>query len=197
VQHGHPHSTPYLSQIPCSWGAVYFPQHWKEFHTYLAWRLSEFTIKLSKDVVPDVRSNKWPRSWKKYFIELAYLRGYVMLYPNFDDFVSLSTNHIEVGSHVKNRSKEKREQFLLPLMTLPDLGGKPSVGLLDLPGGTMPHWNSLPVLNLTGSLMTLEAIKQAGLSRKGELRLHECSSVPSFLPFTIRDLACIDGRYNH
>jgi hypothetical protein len=118
-----------------------------------------------------------------------------MLYPNFDDFVSLSTNHIEVGSHVKSRSKEKKDQFLLPLMTLPDLEGKPSIGLLDLPAGTMPSWNSLPVLNLTGSLTTLGAITQAGLLRKEELRLHECSNVPSFLPHSVRDLACIDDRH--
>ena len=195
ADHGFPRTTPYLSQIPCSWGAVYFPQHWREFHTYLAWRLSEFAIKISQNVVPDVRSNKWSKSWKKYFIELAYLRGYAMLYPNFDNFVSLSTNHIEVGSHVKNRSKEKREQFLLPLMDLPSLEGKrSSIGLLDLPMGTLPQWNMLPVLNLTGSLTTLELLTEVGLSRKAELRVHDCSGF--LLPFDVRDLTCIDSQ-NH
>ena len=117
-----------------------------------------------------------------------------MLYPNFDNFVSLSTNHIEVGSHVKDRSKEKREQFLLPLMDLPDLEAKrSSVGLLDLPMGTLPQWNLLPVLNLTGSLTTLEMLTEVGLSRKAELKVHDCSGV---LPYDVRDLTCIDGQ-NH
>jgi hypothetical protein len=193
ADHGFPRTTPYLSQIPCSWGAVYFPQHWKEFHTYLTWRLSEFTIKMSQNVVPDVRSNKWSKSWKRYFIEMTYLRGYVMLYPNFDNFVSLSTNHIEVGSHVKSRSKEQKEQFLLPLMTWPDLKGRRSPSeILDLPEGTMPHWNALPVLNLTGSMTTLETLTQVGLSRKAELRVNRCSEMASVLPHDVRDLACIE-----
>ncbi|KAF7370755.1 Succinate dehydrogenase [ubiquinone] iron-sulfur subunit, mitochondrial [Mycena sanguinolenta] len=143
-------STPYLSQIPCSWGAVYFPEHWREFHTYLANRLSETTMEIERIVVPDVRSNNWTKSWKKYFIEMVHMRGYVMLYPNYARFVSLSTNHLEIGSHVKDRPKDKQEAFMLPLM---DLGS--SVHLLDLPGGRLPEWDALPALNLTGFLVSL------------------------------------------
>ncbi|KAJ7504551.1 hypothetical protein B0H11DRAFT_1710127 [Mycena galericulata] len=146
-------STPYLSQIPCSWGAVYFPEHWREFHDYLAERLSESTMEIERIVVPEVRSNNWVKSWKKYFIEMVYLRGYVMLYPNYADFVSLSTNHLEVGSHVKERPKEKQEVFRLPLMRLSESGK-----LLDLPGGTLPRWEELPVLNLTGFISSLSGI---------------------------------------
>ncbi|KAJ6591739.1 hypothetical protein DFH09DRAFT_1273592 [Mycena vulgaris] len=146
-------STPYLSQIPCSWGAVYFPEHWREFHDYLAGRLSESTMEIERIVVPDVRSNNWTKSWKKYFIEMVYLRGYVMLYPNYAEFVSLSTNHLEVGSHVKARPKEKQDVFRLPLMALSE-----SRQLLDMPGGTLPRWEMLPVLNLTGCLSSLERI---------------------------------------
>ncbi|KAJ6518627.1 hypothetical protein C8R45DRAFT_851005, partial [Mycena sanguinolenta] len=138
-------STPYLSQIPCSWGAVYFPEHWREFHTYLADRLSETAMEIERIVVPNVRSNNWTKSWKKYFIEMVHLRGYVMLYPNYAEFVSLSTNHLEIGSHVKDRPKDKQEAFTLPLM---ELGS--AVNLLDLPGGRLPEWDALPTLNLTG-----------------------------------------------
>ncbi|KAJ7043442.1 hypothetical protein C8F04DRAFT_718749 [Mycena alexandri] len=148
-------STPYLSQVPCSWGAVYFPEHWREFHAYLAERLSELTMELERVVVPDVRSNHWTKSWKKYFIELVYLRGYVMLYPNYPDFLSFSTNHLEVGSHVKDRPKEKLEVFRRPLM---DLSVSEQL-LLDLPGETLPRWDVLPVLNLTGVLTSLEKIR--------------------------------------
>ncbi|KIJ65143.1 hypothetical protein HYDPIDRAFT_153126, partial [Hydnomerulius pinastri MD-312] len=88
--------------IPCSWGALYFPSHWREFHDYLSIRLSQHAFPISTTVVPGVRSNKWTKSWKKYFIELVYLRGYVMLYANYEDFVSFSTNHLEVGSHVRD-----------------------------------------------------------------------------------------------
>ena len=159
--------TPYLSQIPCSWGAVYFPEHWREFHGYLTVRLSEISISVQDDIVPGVRSNQWSKSWKRFFIELAFLRGYVMLYPNYDNFVSLSTNHLEVGSHVKTRSKAKQDLFLLPLMQLPK--ERQNCDLLDLPYGTLPQLDQLPVLNLTGSLTSAEAIVNIGRSRRDEL----------------------------
>ncbi|KAF8159700.1 hypothetical protein B0H34DRAFT_654996 [Crassisporium funariophilum] len=164
-------STPYLSQIPCSWGAVYFPEHWREFHEYLTVRLSELAatvmIDLEDDIVPDVRSNYWSKSWKKFFIELVYLRGYVMLYPNYHDFMSLSTNHLEVGSHVKIRSQEKQDLFLLPLMPL-NVPGQDS-HLLELPENTLPELENLPVLNLTGSLTSLEALIEQGNLRRTQL----------------------------
>jgi hypothetical protein len=116
-----------------------------------------------------VRSNKWSKSWKKFFIELVYLRGYVMLYPNYEDFVSLSTNHLEVGSHVKRRSREKQELFLLPLMKLDEPLGSSS--LLDLPDHTLPNLEMLPVLNLTGSITSLGALVERGTARQNELLL--------------------------
>ncbi|KAK0467366.1 uncharacterized protein EV420DRAFT_1508285 [Desarmillaria tabescens] len=182
-----PVSSPYLSQIPCSWGAVYFPEHWREFHDYLSVRFSELSLKIDATIVPEVRSNQWRKSWKKYFIELVYLRGYVMLYPNFADFVSLSTNHLEVGSHVKDRSKEKRDLFLLPLMQLTD-GTEPSV-LLDLPGKTLPEWRSLPVLNLTGSITSLESVVAVGRAARSEM-FTECAEESSL--YRAQQLMCVE-----
>ena len=183
-------STPYLSPVPCSWGAIYFPEHWKEFHIYLSVRRSVSSQKIGKTVVPNVRSNRWTKSWKKYFIELAYLRGYVMLYPNYPDFVSLSTNHLEVGSHVKVRTKEKQELFLLPLMELSTASTPSStVNLLDLPQSKLPLWDTLPVLNLTGSITSLEALTAAGQSRRTELT--GCTNTPAM--YNAHDLLCIEG----
>jgi hypothetical protein len=190
---GLPHpSTPYLSQIPCSWGAVYFPEHWREFHEYLPPRLSGASLGVDQHIVPNVRSNKWSKSWKKYFIELVYLRGYVMLYPNYENFVSLSTNHLEVGSHVKNPSREKKELFLLPLMKMPDMFTLPSSGgLLDLPGGRLPNWHALPILNLTGSLTSLDNLINQGALRRTTLT--GCLKNTS-VPYDVRDLMCIEDN---
>ncbi|KII87203.1 hypothetical protein PLICRDRAFT_247694 [Plicaturopsis crispa FD-325 SS-3] len=195
AKHDFPHpTTPYLSQIPCSWGAVYFPEHWREFHAYLAVRLSEFAIGVDEDVVPDVRSNRWTKSWKKFFIELVYLRGYLMLYPNFPDFVSLSTNHLEVGSHVKDRPShvylKKKDLFHLPLMAFVDdqYSSAPPTTLLDLPNHTLPPWHELPVLDLVGSLSSSDALIHRGFLRRGELT--NCPS-ESTAPHDVRDLMCI------
>lgn len=89
---------PYLSQVPSSWGAVYFPETWREFHDYIQIRDSQEVIPKSQRVIePSVVSDTWLGSWKRFLIELAFLRGYSMLYPNYKDFVSLSTNHVELG----------------------------------------------------------------------------------------------------
>lgn len=183
------YTTPYLSQIPCSWGAVYFPEHWREFHSYLNIRLSEALFGIDAVVVPNARSNRWSKSWKKYFIELAYLRGYVMVYPNYEHFVSLSTNHLEAGSHVKGTSQEsyvpKREMFRVPLM---DLRGS---RLMDLPLGTLPAFTDLPVLNLFGQLSSIESLISSGRRRQSEM-VPTCESSPkSRVRPDFRGLLCV------
>lgn len=174
--YGYPHrNTPYLSQIPCSWGAVYFPEHWREFHSFLILRFSEAWISLEEHIVPHIRSNKWKKSWKKYFIELVHLRGYAMLYPNYNDFVSLSTNHLEMGSHVKDEPKHiydrKKQLFTLPLMTIPEVneGEIHATGLLDIPDEHLPVWSDLPVLDLLGGVSSEQEIEERGQARQKEL----------------------------
>ncbi|EJU03554.1 hypothetical protein DACRYDRAFT_105713 [Dacryopinax primogenitus] len=174
----YPHS-PYLSQVPCSWGAVFFPEHWREFHQYLSLRLSPRGQDLGIDIVPNIRSNKWANSWKRYFIEMTYLRGYVMLYPNYDHFVSLSTNHLEPGEHARYVPEriltKKKAQFQVPLMghTESDYG----VHLLDLPQGTLPSWHDLPVLDLWGNIASLDLLTWRGAYRHEEVT--ECSRLLS------------------
>jgi hypothetical protein len=223
-------TTPYLSPIPCSWGAVYFPEHWREFHDYLTIRLSEYAFSLEEDIVPDVRSNKWAKSWKKFFIELAYLRGvytrvwthmvealtypimdtgYVMVYPNYPHYVSLATNHLEVGAHVKEMPQQMYQQrkamFAVPLMQLPVLADPSSslsslsisaviasVGILELPDRTLPQWREMPVLDFAGGVSALDDLIEAGLTRRTQLS--GCAGVESWLlesNFDIFDLLCI------
>jgi hypothetical protein len=173
-------NTPYLSQIPCSWGAVYFPEHWREFHTYLTSRITDSSHPF---IVPNVRSNRWKHSWKKYFIEMVFLRGYTMLYPNYANFSSLSTNRLEPGAHVKRLPRaifdKKRAQFDLPIIQLPDVNGSEAVGtgLLDLPGGGMPQWDALPVLDLHGSIVSEEVIAKRGEERR--LEVFGCTDPPA------------------
>ncbi|TFK71609.1 hypothetical protein BDN72DRAFT_424768 [Pluteus cervinus] len=174
-------TTPYLSSIPCSWGGLYFPEHWREFHSFLQMRLETPTINQVRHIVPGVRSNHWRSSWKKFFIELVYLRGYVMLYPNYDDYLSFSTNHLEPGSHVKVVSPGKRDMFKVPLMGLSD-----HQKVLDFPHGQLPRWKALPVLNLNGSLSSLVGLDIDGRSRRIELT--GCSE--SMRPFHAVDLFC-------
>ncbi|GAA5972011.1 hypothetical protein JCM21900_001996 [Sporobolomyces salmonicolor] len=181
-------TTPYLSQIPCSWGAAYFPEHWREFHTYLSLRLSELALPISEPLVPSIRSNRWPRSWKKYFIELAYLRGYSMLYPNYPGFESLSTNHLEKGTHVHTSrvDEKKKALFEVPLLDA-------DASLVDsLPSGQLPAWESLPVLDLWGALASSEELIERGWQTTR--MLGSCKALPDLtLPrprYDARELLC-------
>ncbi|WAQ81735.1 hypothetical protein PtA15_2A46 [Puccinia triticina] len=130
----HPPTMPYASQVPCSWGALFFPETWTAFERYLTFRLANQIpgLPLHQPVIPSpIRSNRWPKSWKKYLIEWVYLRGLVMIYPNYHHLlnrpnppegdqqdtpedaragdqvwvpIGLSTNHLEIGTHVHNRA---------------------------------------------------------------------------------------------
>ncbi|PVG02034.1 hypothetical protein CPB86DRAFT_780929 [Serendipita vermifera] len=159
--------TPYLSAVPCSWGAVYFPEHWREFHDFLVTRLAERALPLTEEIVPKVRSNRWKNSWKSFFIELVWLRGYVMVYPNYDNFTSFSTNHLEIGSHVSDASaKAKRKAlFVVPLMSLLSSSSL----LLELPPQQLPEFEDLPVFDLYGELSALEILIHQADKKRAEL----------------------------
>lgn len=155
---GYSKRAPYASQVPCSWGAVYFPEHWREFHAYLTARLAKEEWKGYHNITtPGSRSHKWQKSWKKYFIELVYLRAYVMMYPNFENFESFSTNHLEFGTHVKEngRTQSKVDQFMVPLMQRDTI-------LNQLPNQRLPIFENLPLMDLWGNVRSIKEMDRIG-----------------------------------
>ncbi|KAI9480703.1 MAG: hypothetical protein EXX96DRAFT_482058 [Benjaminiella poitrasii] len=184
---GYSKRAPYATQIPCSWGAVYFPEHWREFHAYLTERINKeerFGKGFYNITVPESRSERWKKSWKKYFIELVYLRAYVMVYPNFEHFQSFSTNHLEYGTHVKEskqgRAQSKLEQFLVPLMQNDNI-------LAQLPDARLPRFDELPKMDLWGRLRTLDALDQVGAQWHQEVSTCQREQIGAFDP---SDLLC-------
>jgi hypothetical protein len=81
-------------QLPCSWGAVYEEVKFKSFLKYLKFRAQNTT-----DLQLSLRSNNWAQSWKRFLIEFMYAKGYFLLYPNYENQVSYSTNYYEEGVH--------------------------------------------------------------------------------------------------
>ncbi|XP_022152895.1 uncharacterized protein LOC111020516 isoform X2 [Momordica charantia] len=151
----HP-NTPYLHQLPCSWGAVFFPKHWREFYVYMNTRFTE-NAKENPVQIPKSRTNGWQASWKKFLIDMMYLRGYVSLYPNFPNQASFSTNHMEPGAHISakdNVVKHKKEDFEVPLL-------KENFANF-LPNGKLPAASRLPSLNLFNQPVSLKGLKSAG-----------------------------------
>ncbi|RID41462.1 hypothetical protein BRARA_J01423 [Brassica rapa] len=151
----HPH-TPYLHQLPCSWGAVFFPKQWREFYVYMNMRFTE-NAKANPVQIPKSRTNGWQASWKKFLIDMMYLRGYVSLYPNFPNQQSFSTNHMEPGAHIAakdNVVKHNKTDFEVPLL-MDDFRN-------FLPNQKLPPASKLPSLNLFNMPVSLKGLKAAG-----------------------------------
>ncbi|XWS53294.1 hypothetical protein CRYUN_Cryun11dG0144500 [Craigia yunnanensis] len=151
----HP-NTPYLQQLPCSWGAVFFPKHWREFYVYMNMRFTK-DAKSNPVQIPKSRTNGWQASWKKFLIDMMYLRGYVSLYPNFPNQASFSTNHMEPGAHISakdNVVRHDKSDFEVPLL-------KEDFRPL-LPNGKLPPSSKLPSLNLFNQPVSLKGLKAAG-----------------------------------
>ncbi|GBB88802.1 hypothetical protein RclHR1_01540025 [Rhizophagus clarus] len=180
----YPLRIPYLWQVPCSWGAVFFPEIWREFHDYFPARLQDSNgLQIQNITVPESRSNHWKNSWKRFLIELVYLRGYVMLYPNYENFLSFSTNHAEAGEHIHLAEGAKPIQvFEVPLMD-------EDIVLSGLPGGTMPKYTDLPTLDLLGNLISQEELIQRGRALHSEVSL--CPPNDE-LTFDSQDILCLD-----
>ncbi|KAJ3293039.1 hypothetical protein HDU79_000755 [Rhizoclosmatium sp. JEL0117] len=138
-------------QLPCSWGAVYTGKHWTEFTEYIQWRRTQPSF----PAVPESRSNTWNNSWKRYLIEFMYLKNLVLVYPNFPNQTSFSTNHYEEGVHsVKDGDvvrvpdflrEDVDERFTVPLLERTDASriweSLRKVGLNDI-------LRSLPIVDL-------------------------------------------------
>lgn len=159
----HP-NTPYLHQLPCSWGAVFFPKQWREFYVYMNMRFTE-NAKDNPVQIPKSRTNGWQASWKKFLIDMMYLRGYVSLYPNFPNQASFSTNHMEPGAHIAakgNVVKHNKADFEVPLLKQEDFR-------LLLPNGKLPPTSKLPSLNLFNRPVSLKGLKSAGAKLKQDV----------------------------
>lgn len=103
----------YLHQLPCSWGALQFPKPWSLFQKYMHHRLS---VNSSFMLVSSSRTNGWIASWKKFYIEMAWAKGLFMLYPNFFNQTSFSTNHLEAGVHIKKHDTiHDQANYTVPL----------------------------------------------------------------------------------
>ncbi|ORY91888.1 hypothetical protein BCR43DRAFT_527215 [Syncephalastrum racemosum] len=148
-------STPYLMQAPCTLGgAVYFPEHWREFHDYMTARLADaLKYGLQQIQVPGARSMSWTYAWRRYLDEWVYLRGAVMLYPNFDSrHSSLSTPHrVLLPGTVQDPdvSAAVRQLYQVPLLKQ-----------LKIPH--LPTWSDLAVLDLFGQSASLAILAQRG-----------------------------------
>ncbi|KAI8387490.1 hypothetical protein BD560DRAFT_443350 [Blakeslea trispora] len=154
-----PKTSDYLMQLPTGAGALYFPEYWREFHDYITARLTDqSTVKrgsglrhLFKDSLLTIsRTNRWIHSWRKYMDEMIYMRGYVLLYPQY----SYSTLYLIQN----NLSQKKKEAY----STAEKLYHVPLVSSAGVPP-LLPELDTLPVFDLHGKQVKLGVLKERGL----------------------------------
>jgi hypothetical protein len=151
----YPPDIPYLLQLPSTWGALYFPEHWLEFHDYITGRLLDDHGKKLQDIqIPDSRSNDWRFSPRRYMIEMIYLRGYSMLYPNFNSYTSFSTVQSDAPPHMVTDQNETNHAQV-PLMIENTI-------LAGLPDEHLPDWHDLPVLDYLGAPTSIAELQERG-----------------------------------
>lgn len=89
---------PFLWQAPNSNACLFFADKWIELHDFVSRSLnSQHTLPVSKNLATGVKyvSKTFP-SWLEYILQLARLRGYMTIYPNFGINFSLLTVHNEL-----------------------------------------------------------------------------------------------------
>ncbi|KAI7883142.1 hypothetical protein K492DRAFT_205683 [Lichtheimia hyalospora FSU 10163] len=146
----------YLMQVAPSLGAaVYFPEHWREFHDYMNARVADHLDKQLQHIqIPNLRSSQWIHSWRRYMDELVYLRGNVMLYPNLDSGASFATRLELSTDHAHPTPVSMVQLYTLPLVE------KDATGLFAKQ--LLSDWSNLKALDMWGQPATLTELADRG-----------------------------------
>ena len=147
-----------LYQVPCSWGALYFPAPWR----------SLLTAPPSASRIPGSTTNTWHQSWKRRMFELMYARGWVLLYPSFRNETSFATNHLSAGEHVGPGSRSsilhRAADYTVPLFAWDEAA-------IEALAAPMPPLRDLPVLNMFAQRRpSLHDLRAAGAGWGAELK---------------------------
>ena len=148
----------YLHALPCSWGAVYFGDQWRQFLSFHSVRGSPPFYEYEKGAehddstiwLPNSRSNEWTKSWKRFMFDFAYGRGGYLLYPNLKDGAALARTLCLPGVHYVTSDPRLAD---IPIATKLD-------GLsLDV---EWPSYDSLPLIDLYFEPVNRVSYKERG-----------------------------------
>lgn len=165
------HSTPYIWQETLFHSTLFFPSQWKEFHTYIG--LREFFgggIPSITENIPSVSAGE-PLALELYWLELLLVRGYAVLYPNFDDGAAFAMQHTE------SVTAELREET--PLVAWAEMFEQVDLGL--------PDWEDLPVLDFEKRVVGWNQLDRTSSAYRE--RLSSCKDIPEG-KWDVKDLFC-------
>ncbi|KAK6531217.1 hypothetical protein TWF281_008040 [Arthrobotrys megalospora] len=157
-----PPLTPYLYAAPTTHATLFFGNHWRLLHLYIARRLDKAFTEGVDYSTPATLPKSFP-GWTKHFVELLTAGGYLMLYPNFDPSDSLAVYHTEVESTVSATSGEKGVMRMNNILN-------------HLPNGVLPLWTNLPIIGMDGVKTDLDGLLTAARDYKKKI-LGKCGGL--------------------
>lgn len=172
--------SPFLYAVPSSRAALYFPQHWAEFHSYFSRTLqfpatgAAFTSQAGSTSLS--MSKEISDTWSTSFIKLIRSRGYVMLYPSFPK-EALAIVHNEVPSYT--RAKHGFEKTLMDKNNV----------MRDLPAQALPVYNTISLVDWWGRPTQWDKLELDALRYRQATSSCPTSQVAGF-SFDAGDLFC-------
>ncbi|KAF3926549.1 hypothetical protein AA313_de0201785 [Arthrobotrys entomopaga] len=155
--------TPFFYTAPSSHATLFFGNHWRLLHLYLAKRLDKaYTQNVDYDL-PTAQPSKFLPSWIKYYSELLTAGGYVMLYPNYEPSESLVVYHTEKKGA---RGSIKDEKSIMRVNNV----------LNSLPERKLPLWSDIPMVGMDGKKTKVEQLQEIAKEYKTKI-LERCGGV--------------------
>ena len=179
---GSTETLPFLWQTPDSNAALYFGDKWIEFQSFFTARISASQVTGSPlPSRPKIVSPKYP-AWMEYMLEFMRIKGYTLLYPNFEspdsivtvhnelyqppeEFASLASSSADITSPSTPSIQDPNEPFTVDpkTMSIPH-SHSPEIALLKTPlltllpnAGDLPELSSIPLLSYAGDILTASA----------------------------------------
>lgn len=172
--------SPFLYPVPSSHAALYFPNHWSEFHSFfsknLQFPIRETTAANKTGLISLTISKEVAESWSTPFISLIRARGYAMLYPSFPRD-TLAILHTEQPSYT--RSKHGFEKTLMDKNNL----------LNGLSDEDLPIYNRIPLLDWWGQPILWDKLELDAFQYRRAISSCMDVSAPNY-NFDAGDLFC-------
>ena len=170
------YSTPYIWQQTLFHSTLFFPSQWKEFHTYIS--LREYFgggIPSITDHIPRLSQDRERELvLETYWLELLLVKGYAILYPNFDEGSSFAVQHSEsTTSDAMNKET--------PLLSWGEF-------FEQIEYGGLPDWEDLPVLDFEKRVVGWDQLDRSSRMYWGHLS--NCEDFTERTRTDVRDLFC-------
>lgn len=204
--------TPFLWQAPNSNAALYFGDKWVELHDFVGQSLaSEHRSSTLATSNEKLVSKTYP-SWMEYVLRLARARGYLTLYPNFENPDTLASIHTDLYEPPEEYAKDAEMEVSDTTAELtadparhlslkhPETALVTKSLLTILPfGGDLPNIQAMPLLRWDGEQVDKvqierDAINYSRIFRKGPGGCDESAKEEPRIDLSARDLFCSEDK---